>query len=178
MKKGFTLIEMLVVVLIIGILAAIAIPQYNKTVWKSRFTQAKIVATAVANAEEIFYMVNGRYTGDLEELDVELSPYKTSSVFSADEAMIYHYDWGELLIVYNGEQKDAQTFIYKNNAWYLSYTVLFSSSTFLTYKKACIAYGPSRKPIVSDINYQICQQETNNETPEEWGTYSLYWIYR
>ena len=69
---GFTLIELLVVVLIIGILAAIALPQYQKAVDKSRAAEAIPVLESLGRAEQLFYMTNGFYTRNMDDLDILL----------------------------------------------------------------------------------------------------------
>ena len=69
---GFTLIELLVVVLIIGILAAIALPQYQKAVWKSRTAEAKLLLSNMAKAQEVYRLSHGEYANDFANLDIEL----------------------------------------------------------------------------------------------------------
>lgn len=59
MKKAFTLIELLVVVLIIGILSAIALPQYQKAVEKSRMAEALASLKTWQQALDVYVLANG-----------------------------------------------------------------------------------------------------------------------
>ena len=73
MRKGFTLIELLVVVLIMGILASVAMPQYFKSVEKARAAEAINALQAIAAAEQRYNMKTGNLTGNLWDLDIDLS---------------------------------------------------------------------------------------------------------
>ncbi|HAH31100.1 MAG TPA: hypothetical protein DCL44_02170 [Elusimicrobia bacterium] len=75
-RKGFTLIELLVVVLIIGILASIALPQYFKTVEKSRASEALTMISTLSGAQDREFMRSGTYTSDVVNLDVEVNNMK------------------------------------------------------------------------------------------------------
>ena len=71
-KQAFTLIELLVVVLIIGILAAVALPQYKVAVMKSRVATLRPLLAAVVNAQKAYYLANGTYSSQLDELGVDI----------------------------------------------------------------------------------------------------------
>ena len=77
--KAFTLIELLVVVLIIGILSAVALPQYQKAVEKARMTEAVMAVEKIAQANQLYKIANGSFTRNITDLDIdypgESTPY-------------------------------------------------------------------------------------------------------
>ena len=68
-SKGFTLIELMIVVAIIGILAAIAIPNFLNMRKKAMSTEAKSNLGNLRTMEEAYRMEYGSYTASLTNLD-------------------------------------------------------------------------------------------------------------
>ena len=83
-SAGFTLVKLLVGVLIIGILAAVAVPQYEKAVEKSRATQAFTLLKSLYAAQASYYMANGRYATSFDDLDVEMPWTGNEKWYTAD----------------------------------------------------------------------------------------------
>lgn len=71
-KKGFTLIELIFAVVIIGILAALAIPRFSSTIEKSRTAEAINTLETLRNAQEVYKLENGAYTDTRRNLDVTI----------------------------------------------------------------------------------------------------------
>ena len=65
--RGVTLLELMIVVVIIGILTAIAYPNYREFAARAKRNEARAILLEVATVEERFYLQNSRY-GTLVEL--------------------------------------------------------------------------------------------------------------
>ena len=79
---AFTLIELLVVVLIIGVLSAIAIPQYEKAVEKAKAIEAITLLKTLDEAQQAYFLANGEYAKQFNQLDVSLNWTGTQPMLS------------------------------------------------------------------------------------------------
>ena len=77
--KGFTLIELMIVVAVIGILAAIAIPNYTKYVIQSRRTIAINAIMELAGKESRYYTIGNTYSSSLITLGYAQDPMPVSN---------------------------------------------------------------------------------------------------
>ncbi len=148
--RGFTLIELLVVVLIIGILAAVAVPQYKKAVYKSRYNALKPLVKALADAEEVYYLSNGKYASTIKELDIDF-PEAPSNPDATNG--VYYFPSGACVLQITGITRVQCA----NYASELTYAKI------LQHPASYPQYAGMQKCRASDGNptaIQICQQES------------------
>ena len=66
--RGITLMELMIVVIIVGILAAVAYPNYREFAARAKRNEAKAELLKIATNQERFYLNNNTYTNDMTQL--------------------------------------------------------------------------------------------------------------
>ena len=149
---GFTLIEFLIVVLIIGILAAIALPQYQKAVEKARFMQLVTIAKSISTAQQMYYLAHGSYSLDPNELELSFQiPQNSTTVNFPGGYCNFTYSQG-----LGGTPRVSCNLSKPSIAWQHSYN---------TNKFNCCSYSTD-----SFRGDWLCQWVLKTQTPYQDGT--------
>ncbi len=135
-NKGFTLIEMLVVVLIIGILAGIALPQYNKAVEKTKLAEVLLNSKAMEETMQMYILANGlpnttiQYPDLSSDIELSLGEYDENEYAYITKDFWYHghvSQYGYNIEIYrrngeNGEEDIYAIYVNQNNSQEDEYT--------------------------------------------------------
>lgn len=119
-QRGFTLVELAVVVVIIGILAAFAVPKFLSSVERSKAAEAFNYLSTVQTAQERYHARQGTYAENMSDLDVDLPVleyFETNGIDESDPQTL-QTQWSMTLT-----RKGA-------SAGYGAYTVVFGQDGF------------------------------------------------
>jgi prepilin-type N-terminal cleavage/methylation domain-containing protein len=131
-RAGFTLVELAVVIVIIGVLAAFGVPRFLKSVERSKAAEAFNYLSAVRDSQERYQAQNGTYADDVTKLDISFPAPKYFTVGSPAAGASGHIeDSWTLTLTRTG-----------SSAGYNDYTVVFTDQ----------GYDSTNSTISTDIN--------------------------
>ena len=118
-RAGFTLVELAVVIVIIGVLAAFGVPRFIKSVERSKAAEAFEYLSSIRTAQERYQAQYGTYATNITDLDIKSSPPKYFSLpatFSVGDTTTLQDSWS-LTLTRTG-----------SSAGYGAYTVIFTET--------------------------------------------------
>jgi len=131
-RKGFTLVELAVVIVIIGVLAAFGVPKFLNSVEKSKAAEAFNYLAAIQSAQERYLAQNGTYASAVTSLDITLPAPQYFSVGSVTPtaSSAGAPDW-TLTLDRNSNSSYSYNVVWTSNGFDTT------NSTILTYPAIC-----------------------------------------